>query len=87
MALDPAKLKKILALIDSDREGESLSALRVTRKLLASNGLDLIAVIEAGVEALAAQPAANPYAAAFDDILAQHSRSAQAWARERHAPR
>lgn len=87
MALDPAKLKKVLALIDSDVEGESLSALRMTRKLLASSGLDLIAVIQAGVDSLAAQPAANPYAGAFDDILARHARSSQGWARARHAPR
>lgn len=87
MALDHAKLKKVLALIDSDSEGESLSALRMTRKLLASGGLDLIAVIEAGVGSLAAQPSPNPYAGAFDDILAQHARSSQAWARARQAPR
>ncbi len=87
MALDSAKLKKILALIDSRIEGESLAAFRLTRKLLAANGLDLVAVIEAGVNELAAQPGVNPYTGAFDDILARHARSTQAPSHAHHATR
>ncbi|WP_293811281.1 hypothetical protein [uncultured Bosea sp.] len=87
MAIDSTKLKKILALVDSGIEAESLAALRMARKLLAANGMDLVAVIEAGVNALAAQPEVNPYAGAFDDILARHARPTQAWSRAHHAPR
>lgn len=45
---DRRRLVKVLALLQSDRDGEALAALRVARTLLRRHGLELRDIIDVG---------------------------------------
>lgn len=69
MALDSAKLSKIVGLMGSDKDGEALSALRATTRLLKNDGLDIAAVITAGLASLSAPAAPKSPLDAFDEMI------------------
>lgn len=68
MAVDRAKLEKVLALVTSDNAGEALAAVRMAKAMVEREGLDFTQVVKAGLEALE-QPPERPQGVRVEDAF------------------
>lgn len=79
--MEADKLEKVLALISSDHDGEALAAVRMAKKMLQTEGLELGLVIQAGLVALKnpSDPslALDRYSEVFDAIKAAAERRSE----------
>ena len=48
--INPERLRKVLALVDSDKEGEALAAFQMAKRLLAKGGMSFRDIIDIDLE-------------------------------------
>lgn len=60
LKLNQEKLRKVLALADSDREGEAFAALRVARQMMAEAGVSFRDILDAGPPEVRPRPENRP---------------------------
>ena len=48
--INPERLRKVLALVDSDKEGEALAAFQMAKRLLAKGGMSFREIIDIDLE-------------------------------------
>ena len=55
--INPERLRKVLALVDSDKEGEALAAFQMAKRMLAKGGMSFREIIDIDLEPPAPAPA------------------------------
>ena len=74
--INPERLRKVLALVDSDKEGEALAAFQMAKRLLAKGGMSFREIVDIDLELPGLAPKSDVSRLILDVIMLRQRISA-----------